>query len=84
MKTLGTQIGLLEGAIRYRVPPVCATVSPAESGRKVRGDAGVSTAGYMESALEPTYSADLAAANGQRGIDLQKALRSKMDESGES
>jgi glycosyltransferase involved in cell wall biosynthesis len=23
MKTLGTQIGLLEGAIRYRVPPVC-------------------------------------------------------------
>jgi hypothetical protein len=24
MKTVGTQIGLLEGAIRYRVPPVCA------------------------------------------------------------
>jgi hypothetical protein len=23
MKTLGTQVGLLEGAIRYRVPPVC-------------------------------------------------------------
>ena len=24
MKTAGTQVGLLEGAIRYRVPPVCA------------------------------------------------------------
>jgi glycosyltransferase involved in cell wall biosynthesis len=23
MKTLGTQIGLMEGAVRYRVPPVC-------------------------------------------------------------
>jgi len=30
MKTLGTQIGLLEGAIRYRVPPVCEAY-PGES-----------------------------------------------------
>jgi hypothetical protein len=30
MKTLGTQIGLIEGAVRYRVPPVCEAY-PVES-----------------------------------------------------
>ena len=34
MKTLGTQIGLLEGAIRYRVPPVCQ-VNTSESASAV-------------------------------------------------
>ena len=30
MKTLGTQVGLLQGAILYRVPPVCETIAMEE------------------------------------------------------
>lgn len=48
MKTLGTQIGLLEGVIRYRVPPVCTVY-----GRKAASKAGLPMPTSAEKLLEP-------------------------------
>ena len=58
MKTLGTQVGLLEGVIRYRVAPVCARHRP-----KSAVD-GIGVATIVDNAFEP-YSME-PGAQGQR------------------
>ena len=62
MKTLGTQVGLLEGVIRYRVAPVCAPH---------RAESAVDAAAATIVAIEP-HSMESRAQGSRRMIGAQK------------
>jgi glycosyltransferase involved in cell wall biosynthesis len=71
MKTLGTQVGLLQGAILYQVPPVCETI-PME---RAMMEALVEK--LMDPAIAPTCPAgDFRTAKPTQQTELPKVQRS--------
>ena len=84
MKTLGTQVGLLEGAIRYRVPPVCEAY-PSESVCRIVGmPVQALVEKFMESRLDPRCGVvEFSAANPRHGMEGRKTQRAS-DKLGDS
>ena len=73
MKTLGTQVGLIQGAIYYGVPPVCEAYPTEAAAAQMQA----LVEKFMESRLDPACGVvEFSPANRRHGVEIPTTQRS--------